>query len=160
MFRRIHHLVCPLLIAVAFALSACDEQSKGDDSNGLPIISVGDAELRMELALTRDEQTRGLMHRESIASDHGMLFVFPEPQAMSFWMKNVNFPIDIGYFTGDGVLREVYRMYAHDTQSRKSKRDDLVYVLEVEAGWFKKNEVRPGDQLDLEAVRQAIAQRR
>ncbi len=151
-------LALPVLLALS-VLSACSREKAEPAEKELPIISVGEVELFMELALTRDEQRRGLMFRDGIADDHGMLFVFSKPQRMSFWMKNVSFPLDIGYFTSDGVLREIYRMYPQDTESRKSKREDLLYVLEVRAGWFKANEVRPGAKLDLAALQRAIASR-
>lgn len=86
-----------------------------------------------------------------------MLFVYKVPQRSSFWMKNVDFPIDIGFFTADGVLREIYPMYANDTQSRKSIRDDILYALETRHRWFSDNDVRPGAKLDLENVNKALA---
>lgn len=148
-------------IAIAVALAACDSKTSGETAtDSLPIIRIGDVDLFMELALTKEEQRKGLMFRDGIAPDHGMLFVFSQPQSMSFWMKNVDFPIDIGYLTADGVLREHYPMYANDTQSRRSIRDDLTFVLEVEHGFFKKHGIRAGAQLDLEAVNQAIAAKR
>ena len=148
----------PLIAACVLCLSACSSP-KGSDaqSEPLPLIQVGDASLHMEFALTRSQQQKGLMFRDGIAEDHGMLFVFKEPQQMSFYMKNVNFPIDIGYFTADGVLREVYPMYPNDESTRPSIRSDLLYALETSSGWYKRRNVRPGAQLDLEAVAKAIA---
>jgi len=149
------------LCAAFFALlvSACSSQGAGEGSERLPTIAVGGVPLKMELAVSREQQVRGLMGREGIDGDHGMLFVYRAPQRMSFWMKNVDFPIAIGFFTADGTLREVYPMYPNDTLARKSLRDDLLYALEVKAGWFKQNGVKPGAQLDLEAVNKALEQR-
>ncbi|MDQ8201935.1 DUF192 domain-containing protein [Pelagicoccus sp. SDUM812003] len=159
----LNRFLLPLAISlsIVLGLSACKETNPPHEavSSDLPLISVGDVTLKMELALTREQQRRGLMYRDGIEPDHGMLFVFKEPQEMSFWMKNVDFPIDIGYFTADGVLREIYPMYANDTQGRRSIRDDLLYVLEVESGWFKKNGVRPGALLDLAALQRALENR-
>lgn len=151
----------PLCAALfALTLAACSSKGSGEDGERLPTIAVGGIPLKMELAVSREEQVRGLMGREGIAGDRGMLFVYRAPQQMSFWMKNVDFPIAIGFFTADGTLREVYPMYPNDTLARKSLRDDLLYALEVKAGWFRENGVKPGAQLDLEAVNKALEQRR
>nr|WP_281384377.1 DUF192 domain-containing protein [Pelagicoccus albus] len=120
-------------------------------------LQVGEKNITIEFALTHAQQAKGLMYRDGIEDDHGMLFVYKAPQRMSYWMKNVDFPIDIGFFTADGVLREVYPLYAQDTLSRKSIRDDMMYALEVRHKWFSDNNIRPGAKLDLETVRQAVA---
>ncbi|MBD5780604.1 DUF192 domain-containing protein [Pelagicoccus sp. NFK12] len=151
-----------ILAGVAFAalslLAGCTEENSS--TSAAPVkISLGDKTLTMEFAITSSEQRKGLMGREGIADDHGMLFVYKEPQRMSYWMKNVDFPIDIGFFTADGVLREVYPMYPQDTLARKSIRDDMLYALETRHSWYSDNKIRPGAQLDLEAVRKAIANR-
>lgn len=143
---------------VVTLLSGCSE-NEGQPGDGPLQISLGDKTLTMELAITRSEQRKGLMGREGIADDHGMLFIYQEPQRMSYWMKNVDFPIDIGFFTADGVLREVYPMYANDTKSRQSIGDDMLYALETRHRWYSDNNIRPGAQLDLEAVRDAVANR-
>lgn len=122
-------------------------------------LQVGHKTITIEFAISRSEQTKGLMYRDGIADDHGMLFIYKEPQRMSYWMKNVDFPIDIGFFTADGVLREVYPLYPQDTLSRKSIRDDMLYALETRHNWFSDNNVRPGARLDLETVKQALAAR-
>lgn len=125
-----------------------------------PKLQVGHKTISIEFAITRSEQTKGLMFRDGIADDHGMLFIYQEPQRMSYWMKNVSFPIDIGFFTADGVLREIYPLYANDTESRKSIREDMLYALETRRGWFSDNAIRPGAKLDLATIKQALAARR
>lgn len=147
-----------LAICSILALAACQNAEEPAASDGsFPTVKLGDQELTIELALTQSEQAKGLMFRDGIADDHGMLFVYKSPQRMSYWMKNVDFPIDIGFFTADGVLREVYPLYAQDTFARKSIRDDMLYALETRHEWFRDNDVRPGAQLDLDAVRAAVA---
>lgn len=156
-YARIFNLFLGLTLCL---LASCsDETGSQKDDGTFPKVRLGDRALTIELALTRSEQAKGLMFREGIADNHGMLFVYDEPQRMSYWMKNVDFPIDIGFFTADGVLREVYPMYAQDTLSRRSIRDDILYALETRHEWFSENKIRPGAQLDLEAVRKAIDQR-
>lgn len=150
----------PLLaFGVAALLASCSKTSE-TKTTGPYQLTLGNKTITTELALTDNEQRKGLMHREGIADDHGMLFVYDQPQQMSYWMKNVDFPIDIGFFTADGILREVYPMYPQDTLSRKSIRDDMQYALETRYQWFSDNKIRPGAQLDLEAVKKAVASRK
>ena len=50
------------------------------------------------------ERQQGLMDRDSLAEDHGMLFVYSRPQTLSFWMRNTEIPLDIAYISQDGVI--------------------------------------------------------
>lgn len=145
------HLLSILLLFALVITPACNSDSKRSSSasdNGLPIIDFGHAQVAVELAVDRATQAKGLMHRQSMPEDQGMLFVFERTKQMSFWMRNTHIPLDIGYFTPDGVLREIYPLYPHDETSRKSIRSDLLYALEVNQGWFERHRVKPGDAFD------------
>ena len=153
---QVRHTLLSLLLLCALAIiTACnqDTQTAATNESGLPIIDFGHAQVEVELAIDRNTQAKGLMYRKEMAEDHGMLFIFDQPKEMSFWMRNTHLPLDIGYLTADGVLREVYPLYPHDETSRKSIRTDLKFALEVNQGWFARHNVKPGDAFDLEALR-------
>jgi uncharacterized protein len=95
--------------------------------------------LQVEVASTPDEQQKGLMFRENLAENEGMLFTFNQPQQASFWMANTAIPLDVGFFTTDGNLREVYALKPFDLNSVKSERKDIQYALEVNRGWFERH---------------------
>jgi hypothetical protein len=95
-----------------------------------------DTSLRVEVASTPEETQKGLMFREELPENQGMLFTFNQPQRVSFWMANTSIPLDIGFFTADGKLREVHSLNPFDLTSVFSKRDDIQYALEVNRGWF------------------------
>lgn len=122
-------------------------------------IQVGAATVHLQLALSDAEMERGLMERTDLRGNQGMLFVYRQPRAVGFWMRNTPTPLEIGYFTGDGVLREVYPLYPYDDRSVRSRRDDIQYAMEVTQGWFDFTGVKPGDRLDLKAVAAAIKAR-
>lgn len=122
-------------------------------------LTLGQTPLQAQLALSSAEQQRGLMHRDSLAEDHGMLFVFANAQQQAFWMKNTLIPLDIGYFDAEGVLREVYQLYPGNLNAVESFRNDIQFALEMNEGWFARQGVAVGTALDMEQLAEAIRQR-
>jgi len=122
-------------------------------------IPVGGQAVQMQLAITEPEMAHGLMERTDLGSDQGMLFVYPRPTAMSFWMRNTPLPLDIGFFSPDGALQEVYPMYPYDETTVASRGEHLQFALEMRQGWFEAHGVRPGARLDLAAVKAALQAR-
>lgn len=122
-------------------------------------IKVEDQTVRMQLAVLDAEQQRGLMERRDLGSDDGLLFVYPRPQRMSFWMHNTPTALDIGFFDGEGVLREIYPLQPFDETSVTSRSEALRFALEVNQGWFRAHGAKPGAKLDLKAVGAAMKAR-
>src|SRR5690606_28533278 len=116
---------------------ATGAEAKGVDA-WVPL-TVGGKTLRAHIAVVRAEQQRGLMGRRDLGEDDGMVFVYPVPQQMSFWMRNTPTPLDIGFFTADGKLGEVYPMYPYDETGVRSVGMDYTLALETNQGWFAKN---------------------
>jgi uncharacterized membrane protein (UPF0127 family) len=110
-------------------------------------LRIGTATLRAEVADQPDQRTLGLMGRTELADGHGMLFVFPAPQPMAFWMRGTLLPLSIAYINGAGVIREIHDLQPLDETSVRSNFRDLVYALEVPQGWFGKNNILPGDRI-------------
>lgn len=150
-----------LSLAFLFVLIAGCEESIPDPVPAdawLPL-KVGQVEIKAQLAVTNREQQKGLMYRESLPENSGMLFPYKAPQQLSFWMLNTPLPLDIGFFDGKGVLREVHRLMPFDVTPVRSKYDDLRYALEMEQGWFSANGIKQGQSLDLDTLRRALQQR-
>lgn len=122
-------------------------------------LKVGEKTLRVQVAVLDSEQQRGLMGRKDLAADDGMVFVYPAPRQLSFWMRNTPTPLDIGFFTADGVLGEVYPMYPYDETPVQSRGTDYTLALEVNQGWFAKNGLKPGAKLDLRLMADALRAR-
>lgn len=122
-------------------------------------IKVGGQVVQMQIALNPAEMSRGLMERRDLGPDQGMLFVYPEPQPMSFWMRDTPLPLDIGFFDRDGVLRETYAMQPFDEAPIRSRDQRLQFALEMNQRWYHEHGVRPGAQLDLAALREALKAR-
>jgi uncharacterized membrane protein (UPF0127 family) len=122
-------------------------------------IKVGDKTLRMQLAVRPKELERGLMERRDLGTDDAMVFVFGRPQGMSFWMRNTPTPLDIAYFSPEGVLLEYYPAYPFDEKPVPSRSQRLQFVVETNQGWFKANGVKPGARLEMKALSAALAAR-
>ena len=106
----------------------------------------------VELADTQDKRALGLMFRDSMPDDHGMLFVFPGETRRSFWMKNTRIPLDIFYFDSNLTLVSV----AENTPPCRSPEcptypsdGPAKYVLELNAGKAAELGVKTGDVLEL-----------
>ncbi len=122
-------------------------------------IKVGGVSVDMQLAVRSTEMQHGLMGRRDLTDQQGMIFVYRAPEQMSFWMRNTPTPLDIGYFSGDGVLREVYPMHPYDETTVRSFRSDIQYALELKQGGFAKLGIKLGDKLDLDALEKALVER-
>ena len=122
-------------------------------------IQLGGETIEVQVAHRFQEVSRGLMYRDSLEQDRGMLFYYDSPREMSFWMRNTSIALDIGFFTADGVLREIYPMYPMDERSVKSRRDDLIMAIEMNQGWYAENGIGVGTKLDLGTLKGWLLQR-
>jgi uncharacterized membrane protein (UPF0127 family) len=156
---------CVALLAAAL-LAGCGEGRPSAAAAAVPKsvadffpIRVGDKTVRMQLAVLGPEMERGLMGRRDLGPDDGMIFVYPKPQRMNFWMHNTPTPLDIGFFDAAGTLREIYPMQPFDETTVSSRSPELRYALEMNQGWYRANGVKPGAQLDLKALAAALKAR-
>lgn len=103
-----------------------------------------------ELALTPEQEMTGMMFRTNIQETDAMLFVLPEPQRASFWMKNCPESISAAYLTTAGVIAEIHHLEKNDTNSVVAARDNIRFVLETKEGWFTRHNIAPGTVMQTE----------
>ena len=115
----------------------------------LPTVSlrIGASTIKAEVADEPDERTIGLMGRTELTDGSGMLFVFRQPQALGFWMRDTLVPLSIAYINAAGLIREIHDLHPLDEAAAQSTFRDLVYALEVPQGWFHRNKILPGDRI-------------
>jgi uncharacterized membrane protein (UPF0127 family) len=118
-----------------------------------PEVELRGETFSVDLATTPKEHALGLMFRDSMAEDHGMLFIFPSATTRNFWMKNTRIPLDIFYFDQDLKLLNVVQ-HARPCRTSQcpvySSSGPARYVLELNAGTAAAIGAQPGDTLVLD----------
>lgn len=108
------------------------------------VIQVDGRPLTVEVAYTDKARQKGVMGKEGLADDQGMLFIYPDSRNRSFWMKTVTFPLDIAFIRSDGTIVRIAQMPAFVTTGTPSLQP-VQYALEMREGWFAEHDVVVGD---------------
>lgn len=146
-YRGRGQTLCMRYLTVFFMLLFCAScMAQG------PYVTLGGERFSVELAETREKQALGLMFRDEMAEDHGMLFLFPAESMRSFWMKNTRIPLDILYFDEDLKLVSM----SENTPPCRTRNcpayrstGPAKYVLELNAGKAAELGLKAGDVMEL-----------
>jgi hypothetical protein len=154
-FRRVAGAWATLL-ALALLLGGCAVPTPSEPSSGLSTLAVtlpSGVEIRAELAVTPEQQMRGLMFRDALPQNGGMLFIFPDVAERGFWMYQTRIPLDIIWLDEN---RRVVEISAHtppcaDPDARNCPsyggQARSKYVLELAAGEADAHGLAVGDQI-------------
>jgi uncharacterized membrane protein (UPF0127 family) len=133
-----------ILILVLIGLVSCQSQAR----TKYDLVIKGKT-VTVEIAATDEARTRGLMYREALAPDSGMLFIFSgEEQYLNFWMKNTSIPLVIAFIKADGIISEIRPMQPFSEETIASQ-EPVKYALEMEQGWFKLHNIKAGGKVYL-----------
>ncbi len=152
--RSVFAFTAVLALAVAVACGG------GDGGLATATVVLSDErgsheELTVELARTAEERSRGLMFREELPEDLGMLFVFPNDTTVGFWMKDTLISLSIAFIAADGVILDVQEMEPLSTELHQPPQP-YRFALEVNQGWFGRHGFATGDRVEVpEAVSEA-----
>ena len=105
----------------------------------------------MELAITPQEHERGLMYREHLAPDAGMLFISESPRRQVFWMKNTLIPLDMIFIGADWRIAGIVENAEPKTLSAREVAAPSQYVLEIGGGLSARYGIRAGQAIDFQA---------
>lgn len=106
---------------------------------------LGAEEMETEMALTREQQTTGMMFRTNrLPENAGMLFPMAYTQRVGFWMTNCPVPLAVAYISPDGVIQEIHAFKANDDHTVESAAANIRFVLETSEGWFERHHLSPG----------------
>jgi uncharacterized protein len=112
----------------------------------LPTLKVwlGDQELLTEIARQQVQIATGMMFRTNMPENTAMLFVFPDAQPRSFYMRNCIVPLSAAYLAPDGTVVEIIDLQPGDERGVASQSDSIQFVLEVPQGWFSRHNITAG----------------
>ena len=143
-------LVLAFLLALPAAMILIYGPAEAKDPEAAPKfkkILVGKTTLRVEVVETLEKQERGLMFRQSLPENEGMLFVYREPQELAFWMRNTFIPLDIVFVGADGIILNIHQARPLDESVLYRSAGAAKYVIETNQGWFSRHGIRPGDRV-------------
>ncbi len=148
MIRMIRH---PLFSALLLFLTSClfPLQAAPQPQSDLPkaVLILGTNTLSAQIAADESSRERGLMNHPNLNDSEGMLFVFPRPRPVTFWMKDTPSPLSVAYISSSGKILETHDMKPFDETPVPSTSFAVVYALEVAQGWFLKHGILPGDSI-------------
>ena len=147
-----------LLATVAFSLAglSCGEATSPADNTAsrlVPIQTPSGIVIQAEIADTPQKRATGLMYRDQLKKNHGMLFFFNEPQAWTFWMKNTKIALDLIWLDGKKRVVHIEQNVPICTRTDescpqyRSNSDDAMFVLEIAGGTVDGYKIEKGSKL-------------
>ncbi len=137
------------LIVIAWSLLMTTHAIAQDDPQPrLPTVELtaGMYVIQAEVAQTHQQHSIGLMHRQSMGVNEGMLFVYPSAEIRCYWMRNTLIPLTIAFLDDDGTIVNLKDMEPHTERSNCSVKP-VRYALEMNQGWFDQRGIKPGFRL-------------
>ena len=108
------------------------------------MLKVGSQTVKAEVAVTDETRQKGLMFREKMAANSGMLFVFADIAYHAMWMRNTPLPLAVAFMDQSGKIVSIHEMQPH-TEISHMAAGPVRYALEMNGGWFERNQVKAGD---------------
>lgn len=144
-----YRLFASLALALGIGVGLQTSPARSSEPNPpLPTITlnVGGQSVKAEVAVTDETRQKGLMFREKMAKNSGMLFVFPDVAYHSMWMRNTPLPLAVAFVDTSGIIVSIHEMQPHTDESHMAA-GPVKYALEVNSGWFNRNNVKTGDEI-------------
>lgn len=148
--RAVRGLLGGLLLGGAILLSALPAtalESFARSTLTVETAAGGKYRFDVELAETPAQQAQGLMFREKMAADAGMLFTYSRPQPASFWMKNTLIPLDMIFIGADGRIVNIHANAVPHSLDAVNSAGPVKGILEINGGMSARLGIRPGDRV-------------
>lgn len=147
-----------IVIVIALVIIFSFAQKKYSQTSSYPTVTIRNHIFSVEIANTTEKRARGLSGRESLGEGEGMLFLFEAPAMLSFWMKDMYFPIDI-LFIRDGKVITIHKNVPPPTLGlfqnqlpRYLPREPANMVLEISSGLSEKYGFQEGDEIIIKGL--------
>jgi uncharacterized protein len=136
-----------LLLVFSIAAGACShttEAARRGEPEVVLLTRAGEQHVKVEIARSEPEKQHGLMYRQKLEPGRGMIFLWPQPEPLKFWMKNTYIPLDMIFIGGDRHVVYVEENAEPLTTSTRGPDEDSQFVLEVPGGWARAHGVERG----------------
>ena len=104
-------------------------------------------EIRAEVAETEENRRRGMMFRERLAENSGMVFLYTRAETSAMWMKNTRIPLAVAFIDANGRILNIAEMEPYSEEAHASS-GAASYALEMNRGWFSKRGIKAGDHVE------------
>ncbi|HIK18375.1 MAG TPA: DUF192 domain-containing protein [Leptolyngbyaceae cyanobacterium M33_DOE_097] len=148
-------LLSGLIVSCSFWVPAASPDQEGNLGQTLPIsaqVEIANQVIELEVARTPAEQAMGLMYRESLPDNRGMLFIFNPPRPVGFWMKNVRFPLDMVFLRNQKIIQIASEVPPCEAKPCPiySPPGVVDQVIELRGGRAKELQLKQGDRVEVE----------
>jgi len=140
-------LAAMALAASLFHVSAAPAPESAQPPLPTVHLSINGNSITAEVADEPHEQQAGLMFRDNLPPNSGMLFILSPPRRAAFWMKNTFLPLSIAYINASGRILEIHELEPGNKTSVPSAFPQIAYALEMNRDWFRQAGILPGDRL-------------
>ncbi|MDB5822320.1 MAG: hypothetical protein JWR21_1024 [Herminiimonas sp.] len=134
------------IAAFAIALFATNFHAAAQQRFQTVPLTAGINLIQAEVAADNAHRQQGLMFREKMGTNEGMVFLFDEPAEVCMWMKNTLIPLSVAFIDSEGKIVNIEDMQPQTTDSHCAKRPAR-YALEMNLDWFKKRNLKPGTKI-------------
>jgi uncharacterized membrane protein (UPF0127 family) len=110
-------------------------------------IKIKDKKIQVEVADTDEKRALGLMFRQNLEENSGMLFIFEKKGIYPFWMKNTGIPLSIAFIDENDVIIDILEMVPNQEVITYSPTEPFLVALEMNHGWFAENSINKGDTI-------------
>jgi uncharacterized membrane protein (UPF0127 family) len=140
MLNHFRALAVAAVVATSLPIAAYSDETQ------LTVHSAnGDHTFTVEVVDTPDTRAKGLMYRQELAPDAGMLFDFFEERPVSFWMRNTFIPLDMIFITSEGIIRNIHPNAIPHDQTGIPSQGPVQFVLEIPGGRSEELGIKAGD---------------
>ena len=160
-----------VLLVAAGAIGRDDEEAGAQKKIPKEAVVIGEDTFKLEVAANGKSRAKGLMNRQKIDDDGGMIFIYKRARVRSFWMKNCLVDIDLLYLDGRGRIVSMHKMKKESSRGenepvveyerrlkRYPSRRPAQFIIELKAGWIDRLKPKVGEtiELDLPKLRQIV----
>lgn len=142
------HLIFILIVIISLLSLSC---TKTKELKKHAVLFINGRSLNVEIAATDKERQKGLMYRDKLDENEGMVFVFEKKKILDFWMKNTSIPLSIAFLDKNGNVVDIFNMTPYSLEPVTSTKR-CNYAVEVNMGFFKRCGLKVGDKIDLSGI--------